>query len=219
MYNEKQLLGLFMGGQNKTGGPHMLGRSDWRIAGDDEVGLSGGELVKVGGDYVHSFEVARISNEAVHFKLRGGAVEVGVGIGVEEKGLVDAFKLIGKLLKYASHFKIGLAPLPSGGFGALHYGLFRAHDLARTDFNASNWIYVSGGFMSAMIGADVGMIFLLNQSWDTVKARLLSIVGSSGMAAEILCNTIAFGGLGGFSWGVGVEAGVSIKEMLLYVVD
>ena len=219
MFNERQLLGLFMSGHGRKGGPHALGRSDWRITGDDEVGLSGGELVKVGGDYVHSFEVARVSNEAVHFKLRGGAVEVGVGIGVKETGLEEAFKILGKLLKYASHAKVGLSPLPSGGFGALHYGLFRAHDLTKSDLNKSNWIYVSGGFMSATIGADVGMIFLLSESWDTLKARLLSAAASASLATDILCNTIAFGGLGGFSLGVGVEAGISIKKMLLFVVD
>ena len=106
--------------------------------------------------------------------------------------------------------------MPSGGFGALHYGLFGAKELGRPQFEHSNWIYVSGGFMSATIGADVGLVFLLSRSWDSIKGSIISAVSSSNMAFDILINTIAWGGLGGFSFGLGVEAGLSIKEMVMF---
>ncbi len=200
---------------HKGGGPHMLGRTDWKIAGDDEIGGSFGEVLKVGGDYVHSFELRQISNEKNGFVLSGGAVEVGLGWGVKGEGLGEAFKLLAKAYSVASHAKVGVG-LPSGGFGALHYGLFGVKELGRAQFEKSNWIYVSGGFTSATIGADVGLVFLLNRSWDSIRGSIISAVSSSNMAFDILMNTIAWGGLGGFSFGLGVEVGVSIKEMAMF---
>ncbi len=213
MYDLHQLGGMMMAGHKP--GPHMLGATDWKIAGDDEIGASFGELVKVGGDYVHSFEVRRISNPKTGFVLSGGAVEVGLGWGLKGEGLGEAFKLLAKAYSVASHVKVGVA-LPSGGFGALRHGLFGVKELGSAQFEKSNWIYVSGGFMSATIGADVGMVFLLSRSWDSIKSSIMSAVSSTNIAFDILMNTIAWGGLGGFSFGLGVEASVSVKEMFMF---
>ncbi len=185
--------------------------SGWSIPDDTDTGISVGEGLEVGLGYIEMD--VRNNRTRQTFELRGGYVEVGVGLG-EISQLAPFVNAVKKLLPVLKSVKpqSDLIVAPGGTIGELIMGPFETRgSLFENDFNRASWVYVNVGAELAVPAGNIGLIFLISP-W---AAAALALVPGGAAAIPACLNCIAWAPY----WGIGVGLGAGAKIGARFIQD
>lgn len=182
--------------------------SGWTIPDDTDTGLSFGAGVQGGAGYLEmDIQDVRPAGTNATYEIRGGYIEVGVGIGEISKiqGFLD------KILRFSKGVSPGsdLVAMPGGSLTQLIMGPRQlGRNLTENDFKYSQYAYVHLGGELAILAGDVGLIFMMDptkQLGKMVAGPLMQILPGFWL------DSIAWAPYWGTSLGLGAGAKVAVR--------
>jgi hypothetical protein len=210
--------------------------SGWSAPNDTDSGLSFGDGVEAGVGYMRmDVKDERFGRD---YTLRGGYVEIGVGIGetLKSKALTtgpgakiaemaakvtenDFVKSAGKYIK-AINEKLrkpqsDLVFMPGGSITPFLMGPFMTRgSLELDDFRYATWVYLYVE-ADAGLGGNIGFMFMIH------PLALLGVGAAGGISAETLTMPALFGLSKAWApyWGLGVSLSLEVKVALRVIQD
>jgi hypothetical protein len=186
--------------------------SGWKIPNDTDTGISFGEVIDVGGGYMEmDLQDVRPGASSRTYSLRGGYVEVGLGLGEISKlqGLIN--KIV-KIIPLGARPSSDLVVLPGGGITQLIMGPLQfGRQLEINDFKLASWVYTHIGAEIAVGAGDIGFIYMVDKE---LAVRLLASVPSADatkIGMVLLASCVAWCPYWGLSVGLGAGGKIAVR--------
>jgi hypothetical protein len=193
-------------------GDVLFRSSGWSIPDDTDTGISFGEAVDVGGGYMEmDVRDGRIAGKPASYEMRGGYVEVGVGIGEISKAQAIVNRIV-KVMPRGARPSSDLVVMPGGSITPFIMGATqRKHSLELDDFKYSSWIYVHIGAEFAVLSGDIGLMFMVDQSIGISAVANFAVGNIGGVLSSLMGNCLAWAPYYGTALGLGAGGKIAVR--------
>jgi hypothetical protein len=190
----------------------LFTKSGWKIPDDTDTGISFGAEVEMGGGYMEmDLQDIRLPSPQPKYALRGGYLEVGIGIGEMSK-LQTVIDKIVKALPKKMRVGSDLVVLPGGSITQLIMGpKHHSKRLEVGDFRLASWVYVFFGGEVAVVAGDLGLMFLVNKELTFELVASAATAQMPMVLGTLLADCLAWAPYYGVSVGLGAGGKIAVR--------